>query len=472
MLSSVADFIEAIEAAMPHVKNFKGEQQDLAIARLLQEAGLIASQEEFEAWRDAADAALPPLPPALPAGAPRPADEPPQLYSGDLLSEIANTTLHILLACLSGAGKSTTLKTLIYLILGTKPDAQFFIVDPKTTDWLGLQRFPGVVTYLSGDELDQLGELAAVVRQVFRILDDRVSADQKARRKGQPAGQYHDVYLVIDEWFSLYNPLSKTNEKKLSIVEADSVMSQLNTIIAKGRELKVHLVLVSQSHLAGETGISTAMRRSLATIAQGFISPTGDGGFASIEGVISDANVIKSPSSREQLMTTLAAGKEHSKRHRSPLLLTTMGEARIGLLPNLSEVHSVQIENYKYGMTAARPKNDFEGPLPPPDFKSSAANPLGSSSMGANVEGSPETQSAQGGSPNPQGSGSTANLAEWPENPSPDFLDKVRTFIDLRMTQDQIIYAVIGAKKGGGSTYQTARLRFRQIAEDYRRDTH
>jgi hypothetical protein len=95
------------------------------------------------------------------------------LYEGDILDELSKTTLHILFGVMSGGGKSTSMKAIIWRIHQYNPAAQFFIVDPKTTDWLGLQRYPHTVTYLSGDVLDQLIQLKTVTEKVFNILDKR-----------------------------------------------------------------------------------------------------------------------------------------------------------------------------------------------------------------------------------------------------------------------------------------------------------
>jgi hypothetical protein len=128
----------------------------------------------------------------------------------------------------------------------------------------------------------------------------------------------------------------------------NAISLQVNTIIAKGREHNVHLFLIAQTHLSNETGISTAMRRSLALVGQGRLTDDGDGGYASIEGIIKDPNVFKDVYRRNQLMQVLKQAIVVSvEQNNAPIILTTMGKPRIGLIPDLAEVHRLKIEDYR-----------------------------------------------------------------------------------------------------------------------------
>lgn len=370
------------------------------------------------------------------------------LYQGDILSLLSQTTLHILLACMSGAGKSTTLRVLIFLILHRNPQAQFFIADPKTTDWLGLQRFPGVVTYLNGNETEQLLDLAAVVGRVFQILEQRIAAVQRALQRGESRQDYHDVYLLIDEWFSLYDALSRIDSKTKRELGLDAVVGWINTIIAKGRELKVHLFLVSQTHLSGETGISTAMRKSMAIIAQGFISPSGDGGYASIEGVIGDANVFRSQSQREALFHLLYdQAVPQSERLSQPILLTTMGVPKIALLPNLAGIENLKIERYGYAEKSSLfPNQPFNQPLPAP--------------AGSNPDPEPLNQASYHASNPPETASSTFTQERLSRSAA---IQRINELKDAGMNQTQIILSLWGAKKGGSKAYQQAICEYKDL---------
>ena len=268
------------------------------------------------------------------------------IYEGDILDELSRTSLHILFGVMSGGGKSTSMKVIIWKIHQRDRAARFYIVDPKTTDWLGLQMFRNTVTYLSGDVLDQLLQLRDVTEQIFETLDDRISKGQKILKNGgQLDAPGHHIYLIIDEWYALYDALQKFPAKLKAEYGLTAILSHINTIIAKGREHNVHIFLVSQTHLSGETGISTAMRRSMALIGQGRLTEDGDGGYASIEGIIKDANVFKDSNRRNQLMQRLKDAIALNEAN-APIILTTMGNPRLGLLSDLSYIHTYKIEDY------------------------------------------------------------------------------------------------------------------------------
>ncbi len=273
-----------------------------------------------------------------------------EIYEGDILDELARTELHIIFGVMSGAGKSTSMKTIIWKIHGYKPTAKFVIVDPKSTDWLGLQRYPKTVFYISGEPVEQLIELREITLKVFNILDDAIAKAQRKLERGDiPDKPEFDLYLIIDEWFALYDALKKLAPKEKSEFKLNDILMHVNGVIAKGREYGIHCFLVGQSHLSTETGISTALRRSTALVGQGRLTSGGDGGYASIEGIIKDANVFKNPATKNRLMKQL--DQAIAVAGDSPIILTTMGNPRIGIIDDLSHIHSYKITDYQVLVT-------------------------------------------------------------------------------------------------------------------------
>ncbi|CAN1213613.1 type IV secretory system conjugative DNA transfer family protein [Tumidithrix helvetica PCC 7403] len=268
-----------------------------------------------------------------------------EVYRGDILEELSRTTLHIMFGVMSGAGKSTSMKAIIWKIHTQNPTAKFIIVDPKTTDWLGLQLFERTVFYLSGDILNQLLQLKQAVAIAYDILDDRISKGQRLLELGGSLGDPEfDIYLIIDEWFALHDALKKLPAKLKAERGLNDILLHVNALIAKGREHRIHVFLVAQTHLSTETGISTAMRRSLALVGQGRLTPDGDGGYASIEGIINDSNVFKHGGTRKYLTECLQIAI--AEAGNLPVIMTTMGTPRIGLIGDLSHTHSLKITDY------------------------------------------------------------------------------------------------------------------------------
>lgn len=258
------------------------------------------------------------------------------VFTGDIIGEIAATDLHILIATKTGAGKSTTLKAVIYRISQENPSAKFAIIDPKTTDWLGLQRSSKCVTYLEQDTTsEQLDAALSSIENIFNTLQLRKNQKQQALKNGRDIPEFNSQYLIIDEWFSIYDSIKRQKRE-------DAFMEPLNQIVAQGRELKVHLILVGQSHLCGEIGFSTAMRRSFAVLAQGRMGKNRDVGYEPIAATIEDPNMFRNRVDREALMRSFQeAIVIAQKRDDRPVLLTTMGTPKIALLPDLKYIEIV-----------------------------------------------------------------------------------------------------------------------------------
>lgn len=263
--------------------------------------------------------------------------EPNELvFTGDVIGEIAATDLHILIATKTGAGKSTTLKAVIHRIKQNNLLAEFAIIDPKTTCWLGLQRSTKCVTYLEQNTTaEQLNAALSSIENVFSKLQSRKNQKQQALKNGLEIPKFNSQYLIIDEWFSIYDSVKRQKRE-------DAFMEPLNQIVAQGRELKVHLILVGQSHLCGEIGFSTAMRRSFAVLAQGRMGKNRDVGYEPIAATIEDPNMFRNKSDRESLMYCLKEAIAMAQKHGDrPVLLTTMGVPKIALLPDLKYIETV-----------------------------------------------------------------------------------------------------------------------------------
>lgn len=256
------------------------------------------------------------------------------VYQGDIVGELAGLDAHLLLVTRTGVGKSTLLKAALHRILQTRRGAEIFILDPKTTDWLGLQRLNGVVSYLPSGESEQEQlqsvELAeAQVLKAFRELARRKAEHQKALLAGKSLPTYHPVFLLIDEWFSLFDKLKRL--RRLSI------QNWLNEIISQGRELNVHAILVSQSHNVEEIGFSRSIRRNFEFCCLGAAAAS----FEPLAAAVSDANLFAARADRDRLAGELQLAIEAAGSRR--VALTTLGVPRISVLPDLGWVHGVAV---------------------------------------------------------------------------------------------------------------------------------
>lgn len=289
----------------------------------------------------------PPLPPpATPT--PRPQPSPPPLR--DLLAEAASTDLHLALVTKSGAGKSTSLKYLLYLILQKDPSVQIRILDPKTTDWLGLQRLPGIVSYLgicpktqrTQTLSEQVQSICEVFEEVYEVLSERKVAVQIARLNGGSVPSFPHYYFVLDEWLSVLRKMEDSGAQKRPL-------TVLNELLTQGRELGVHIIIAAHSHNCGEIGISRPVRRCLTFLVQGRMGPNRDVGYEPLHSLAQDDNMFSSKGERDANESAVHGAIRASQKEGldRPVLLTTLpardGVPAVGLVPDLTWIAGVSL---------------------------------------------------------------------------------------------------------------------------------
>lgn len=253
----------------------------------------------------------------------------------NLLDAAARTELHLLIATKSGAGKTTTILAIIAKINEyLKGKVLFFLIDPKNRNWLGLENVDN--TYFTTD--DQVVTTPAVeyplgrnlipayrqIENVYNLLVNRIS-------KGQGAHFDEHVYLIIDEWVALYDAIL-CEKKNVS----DYIMRMVRYILTMGREPKVHLILIGQSHLVSDCGFSTKLRQCFAIICQGRVGKNKDVGYDPIEAAIDDRNLINARVAEKLYPQLQEAIAQAAKENDRPVMLSTMGSCRIGLVEDFS----------------------------------------------------------------------------------------------------------------------------------------
>jgi energy-coupling factor transporter ATP-binding protein EcfA2 len=264
------------------------------------------------------------------------------VFTGDIIGEIIRTSLHILIATKSGAGKSTTLKALIHRLMTDKPGATFNIVDPKTTDWFGLQRTTDVVTYLgSGTSSEQLDTAIEAINKTSEKLKQRKKAMQSALKSGANKPKFAQHYLVLDEWYKVLADIKRLKRE-------DEFSEPLGEIVSMGRELGIQLILVSVSHLCKEIGFSGPVRECFSVLAQGRVGENNDVGYAPITRALNDAYLFQDRQQsgllQQQLAQAIAMAKKQGDR---PVLLTTMGIPKIALMPDLKHLDGFRFDSEK-----------------------------------------------------------------------------------------------------------------------------
>lgn len=200
----------------------------------------------------------------------------PPLPVEDLARAIASYELHILMACSTGSGKTTTINRALQLI---DPSSQVHLFDPKNSKFGGLEKTPNYCRVTKDNATDMIDRLQKIYEELEWRQENR---DQR----------FDPLYVIFDEFNSLLGFVKKDlRETFLDLIKA---------LINMGREDKVRVWIVGQSHLAQNIGIDRNLQKNFALIAQGR-----NGDFESIEGILNDAIAIPNQDTRKELNAQL-----------------------------------------------------------------------------------------------------------------------------------------------------------------------
>jgi hypothetical protein len=241
------------------------------------------------------------------------------------LPQYLASQIHILLSATTGSGKTHLLQCLC-AILANRGD-ELVICDPKGSRWGQLS--PVVTRMKSGVDY------VMVIRDLEAELERRFELNQA----GRPVGNH--IWAVFDEWMLLKGKCSAMEGSVKSAME-----QRLLSLIAAGRELNMHLIMVNQSHLLGDLSLSggrntfsSGLRDNLCTLGLGCkttqdnLGKPMEGNSKSIDNMLQDCALIRSPADRQ------AAQGYHSQIRSQPGVNRTYciyaNSLRIGVVPDL-----------------------------------------------------------------------------------------------------------------------------------------
>jgi len=215
---------------------------------------------------------------------------------------------HLFLACKTGSGKSTTIKSLIRAFCEqTAETIEFVIVDPKGSQWLGLD----VLRITDKNPC----ELLAMANSIKAELDRRI----ELREQGVLSESR--LIFVLDEFVTLLMYADIFSIKK-------ELLTVLNLILALGREDKVNLWVIGQSHLVQDSGFNTSMRNNFEIYSQGM-----PGNLESVRRMIADHTVLPSKERYAELSESLE--KYENEKGQSPVMFSSRYGGKLFQLPDL-----------------------------------------------------------------------------------------------------------------------------------------
>lgn len=142
---------------------------------------------------------------------------------------------HVLVAGGTGGGKSVWARTTIETL--RVQGFACFIASGKDTDFAALSGQPGIGMVAEGP-----AQTAVMVRTIRREMDRRFREVKKVLRDGGPkAFNFQPILVLLDEWGSTEMEM-RARYKKI-----ETFMEDLDLLLRKGRECRIHVVLLSQT---------------------------------------------------------------------------------------------------------------------------------------------------------------------------------------------------------------------------------
>lgn len=183
---------------------------------------------------------------------------------------------HLLVAGLTGAGKSSCVATLVYGFLSA--GAELYVVDPQkgAADFAWADRW----TTATGTTLD---ESVAVLHGIYGEVTERVKTNASAAKTGQPSPSHRKIVLVVDEFTSLIGQAKVPKasgdpdadiERDLMVAENQArgtVARMTGKIAREARSANVSLILATQKLTANmlDTGGISDIKTNLARLLLG-----------------------------------------------------------------------------------------------------------------------------------------------------------------------------------------------------------
>jgi len=271
-----------------------------------------------------------------------------------IIEELVSTKLSTLLAAPSGAGKSVTQAYWLSKLYEKFPGADVYVIARKNDSFNGLREQRKVFVYDTDNPKDALQALQTV-HDIFKVRS-QFSEDERSQFATQP------VRLILADWYSIHNNLVKSHEK----LWKSEIQSKLADIVTVAREFNVSLFADSQTFNLASLGLAedSNIRNNLNIISQGLISIDEDGneqgGFEVIQSIIRNAYVFPGEEVRRVISLEVEKLIKLSNAQRTPIILSTAGKPKAGLLPNLMEYKGRNI--FKTD-SPIHPKTDLTSPL-------------------------------------------------------------------------------------------------------------
>jgi hypothetical protein len=290
-----------------------------------------------------------------------------------VLNSLAGINTSIFLAAPTRCGKTHTLHRWLNDLTARFPQADIYIISQK------YEEFPGVAS----DRLMIFDPL--LPEQSMKFLDEVY--EKLLARKSKPATEetYRNrpIKLILEDWFATHQCLSQ--KKNTHIWE--SIAAKLGMIATVGGQYNVGYFICTQSFNIASSGVADSnIRLNLALLAQGLVRTTNNdeeqGSYGVIEQMLNNPNVIANKDDRCRLTAELKLLIHTSRAEQTPIILSTIGNPVLGLMPKL-EVNKSSVDDLPDGKNSTSDKPSGTDYTLPQQDTGNLANPYGTETAGS-----------------------------------------------------------------------------------------
>lgn len=251
-----------------------------------------------------------------------------------ILNSLAGINTSIFLAAPTRCGKTHTVHRWLGDLTTRFPEAEIYVIAQKYEDFPGVHRSRICI-------FDPL-----FPEESMKFLDEVYK--KLLVRKSKPATEetYRDrpIKIILEDWFATYQCLVQKRNAQLWEDKA----AKLGSIATVGGQYNVGYFICTQSFNIASSGVADSnIRLNLALLAQGLVRTTSNGeeqgSYGVIEQMLNNPNVIASKDARDRLASDLKLLIEPSMVEQTPIILSTIGNPVLGLMPKI-EVHKAAVD--------------------------------------------------------------------------------------------------------------------------------
>ena len=301
-----------------------------------------------------------------------------------VLNSLAGINTSIFLAGPTRTGKTRTLHKWLRDTKTRFPQAEIYVIAQKYED------FPGVPKH-------QIAIFDPLFpEESMKFLDEVY--EKLLVRKSQPATEetYRNrpIKLILEDWFATHQCLVQKRNAQLWEDKA----SKLGSIATVGGQYNVGYFICTQTFNLASSGVADSnIRLNLALIAQGLVRTTSNdeeqGSYGVIEQLLNNQRVIASKEARDTLTADLKRLIPVSMAEQTPIILSTIGNPVLGLMPKIEVKTSSVNEVSDAQISTSDNSSGKDNTLPQPDT-GNLLNPYGKGVEGSEGSEGSDTSEA------------------------------------------------------------------------------